>query len=201
MRTAAVIAVTIFLAGMLLGCGTASREIQQKSQSGRTDVFAELKNGGGIPPGFSELTIKGNIKTHIEGYYILESKESLHGKEKYPFLINIDGQAAQWEVNGIKDIKPAYGADGKASRDPEAREGIKYILEKKIRLASGSHKIFFGLPEDKYFIEVEVATTEGQENILEFKPVYRYKTHPTRIPTFFKGINKYEVFLNSKRII
>jgi hypothetical protein len=185
---------------MLSGCGTASREIQQKSQSEKTDVFTEVKDGGTIPKGFADLVIKANIKTHIEGYYILESKESLHGKEKYPFLVNIDGQAARWEVEGIKDIKPAYDADGKTSRDPEAREGFKYVLEKKIRLNQGSHRVFFGLPEDKYSTEVEISLKEGEMSILEFKPVYRTKKIPTRIPTFLKGIDKYVVLVNDKQI-
>ncbi|MDP2156637.1 MAG: hypothetical protein Q8K68_02875, partial [Nitrospirota bacterium] len=84
---------------------------------------------------------------------MLESKESLHGKVKYPFVVNIDGQAARWEVDGVKDVKPAYDADGKTSRDPEAGEGFRYVLEKKIRLRAGSHRVFFGLPEDNFSIE------------------------------------------------
>ncbi|TSA10475.1 MAG: hypothetical protein D4R73_05210 [Deltaproteobacteria bacterium] len=184
----------------LLGCGTTAKEIQARSQSEKADIFTEVKDGGTIPNGFAELTIKANIKTHIEGYYILESIESLHGKEKYPFLVNIDGQAARWEVDGIKDIKPAYDSDGKTSRDPEAREGFKYVLEKKLRLHAGTHKVFFGLPEDNYSTEVEISLKEGETNTLEFKPIYRTKRIPTRIPTFMKGIDKYEVFLNDKQV-
>jgi len=83
------------LAGLsLLGCGTTAQEIQARSQSEKTGIFTEVQDGGIIPKGFAELTIRANIKTHIEGYYILESRESLYGKEKYPFLLNIDGQAA-----------------------------------------------------------------------------------------------------------
>ncbi|MBI5075828.1 MAG: hypothetical protein HZB62_11780 [Nitrospirae bacterium] len=184
----------------LLGCGTAANKIQAGSQSVRTDVFMEVKDGGTIPKGFADLVIKATIKTHIEGYYVLESKESRHGKQKYPFLVNIDGQAAQWEVDGIKDVKPAYAADGKTSRDPEAREGFKYVLEKKLRLNAGPHKVFFGLPEDNYSTEVKISLMEGEMNILEFRPMYKTKSIPTRSPTFMKGIDKYEVFLNNKTI-
>jgi len=190
------------------GCGTTAKEIRARSQSEKTDIFTEVKDGSAIPKGFAELTIKANIKTHIEGYYILESKESRHGKQGYPFVFNIDGQAVEWKVDGVKDIKPAYDADGKTSRDPEARKGFKYVLEKKLRLHAGTHKVFFGLPEDNYSTEVEISLKEGETNklefkpiyILEFKPIYRTKRIPTRIPTFMKGIDKYEVFLNDKQV-
>lgn len=184
-----------------MGCGTTAKEIQARTQSDKTGVFSETKGDEPIPKGFAELTIKANIKTHIEGYYILESKESQHGKQKYPFVVNIDGQAARWEVDGIKDVKPAYDADGRTSRDPEAREGIKYDLEKRLKLSGGAHKVFFGLPEDNYFREVEITLKEGEAYVLEYRPVYRYKTYPARIPTFLKGIDKYEVLLNGKQVL
>lgn len=41
--------------------------------------------------GFVDLTINAQIKTHLEGWYLLECKNSLHGKPEYPFLFNIDG--------------------------------------------------------------------------------------------------------------
>ncbi|MDP3030326.1 MAG: hypothetical protein Q8O04_12735 [Deltaproteobacteria bacterium] len=199
---------TALLMSSLFGCGTTAKEIQARSQSEMSDVFTEVKGGGMIPQGFADLLIKANIKTHIEGYYILESKESRHGKQGYPFVFNIDGQAVEWKVDGVKDIKPAYDADGKTSRDPEARKGFKYVLEKKLRLHAGTHKVFFGLPEDNYSTEVEISLKEGETNtlefkpiyILEFKPIYRTKRIPTRIPTFMKGIDKYEVFLNDKQV-
>lgn len=192
--------VPVFTVLSLLGCATTAKEFQTKSQSEKTDIFDEVKDGGVITKGLVELTIKTNIKTHIEGYYILESKESLHGKEKYPFLLNIDGQTARWEIDGIRSVKPAYDADGKTSHDPEAGEGFKYVLEKKIRLHAGTHKVFFGVPEDGYSTEVEIALKEGEMNTLEFKPIYRTKEIPTRIPTFLKEIDKYEVFVNDRQI-
>lgn len=185
----------------VIGCGTTAKEIQTRSQSEKAGVFTEVKGGGAIPKDFVELIIKANIKTHLEGYYMLESKESKHGKQKYPFLFNIDGEAARWEVDGIKDVKPAYDVEGKTSLDPEARDGYRYVLEKKIRLHAGSHKVFFGLPEDNYSSEVELSLKEGETSTLEFKPVYKTKKHPIRIPTFIKGINKYEVFLNDKQVL
>lgn len=191
----------LIIPAAFMGCGTTAKEIQARSQGEKTDIFTEVKDGDTIPKGFAGLTIRANIKTHVEGYYILESKESQHGKQKYPFLVNIDGQAARWEVDGIKDVKPAYDADGRTSRDPEAREGIKYDLEKRLKLSGGAHKVFFGLPEDNYFREVEITLKEGEAYVLEYRPVYRYKTYPARIPTFLKGIDKYEVLLNGKQVL
>ncbi|MEE9914027.1 MAG: hypothetical protein K4571_20130 [Deltaproteobacteria bacterium] len=185
---------------ILLGCAQTSQAIRQNAQSQRTDVFTEIKNDAGPERGFASLTIKATIKTHLEGYYVLESKESVHGKPGYPFMINIDGQAATWKVDGQKESLPRYDKDGKTSHHPEAGEGVKYILEKKIQLRPGAHKVFFGLPADDYFKEVDVTLKEGDSTSFEFKPIYKYKTRPTRIPDFKKGIKEYEVNLSNERI-
>lgn len=113
--------------------------------------LARLKKNRHRPKGFADLVIKASIKTHLESYYILESKESLHGKSGYSFVINIDGQAVTWKVDGQKDTVPPYDAKGKISTNPEAGEGVKYSLEKRVRLAACSHRIFFGIPERKVF--------------------------------------------------
>lgn len=185
---------------LLAGCGATSREIQRLSESTKADIFAEIKEGETVPKGSAELRIKASIKTHLEGYYIGESKESLHGKPVYPFLLNIDGQGIVWNIEGVNDNKPKYYMDAKTSRDPEAGEGMKYFLEKKLRLAVGAHRVFFGLPEDNYSTELEISLKDGETYTLEFKPVYRSKRIPTRIPTFLKGIKKYEIYLNGKQL-
>jgi hypothetical protein len=189
------------LAIALAGCGTASKEIHSKSQSVRTDVFAEIKLGAPIHEGFAALSITANIKTPLEGYYIFESKESLHGKPGYPFLVSIDGQAVLWKINGVRESKPPYNKDGKTSRDPEAGEGMKYVLGKKLRLYPGVHRVFFSLPEESYFTEIDVNLKNGEDAVLEFNPIYSYKTSPIRIPTFLKGVEKYEAFLNGKQAL
>ena len=193
--------VVLVLGLALVGCGAAAKMIVAKSQSERTDVFTEVKDAGTSPPqGFTDMIVKANIKTHEAGYYIGESGKSLHGKAGYPFVLNIDGQAAVWKVDGQKDVKPAYDEHGKTSRDPEARTGIKYTLEKKLLLRHGTHKVYFGLPEDEYYVEAEITLRDGEEAVLEFKPIYRYKILPTRIPTFLKGISKYEIYLNGVKV-
>lgn len=183
------------------GCGVAAREILTKSQSEKADVFTEVSGDSPLPKGFADLIIKANIKTHREGYYMLESRASLHGKEKYPFIVNIDGQAVRWEAAGIRNEKPRYDPGGKTSLDPEAGDGMKYVLERKVRMAVGSHSIFLGLSEENYFVEVELLLREGETSTLEFRPVYRTKRIPRRIPSFLQGIEKYEVFLNHEKIL
>jgi len=186
---------------VLIGCGTkANTIIKQKTQNLRTDVFTEMKNDDFPAQGFVTLAIKATIKTPLEGYYLFESKNSINGKPGYPFIINIDGQAVTWKVDGQKESLPLYDKDGKTSHDPEAGEGIKYVLEKKIQLRAGTYKVIFGLPNEDYFKELEIMIQEGKTYTLEFKPIYKYKTQPTRIPSFKKGIKEYEAYLNSMHI-
>lgn len=192
--------ITLVMSLILIGCGAAAKEIRVKTHTERTDVFTEIKNTDAPARGFAVLTIKAIIKTHLEGYYVLESKGSLHGKLGYPFLININGQAETWKVAGQRESLPLYDKLGKTSHDPDAGEGIKYVLEKKIGLRAGTHKVFLGLPADYYFKEVEITLQEGNSYTLEFRPVYKYKTRPTRISTFKKGIKEFEVFLNGVRV-
>ena len=183
---------TVFFALMSAGCSTAVKEIQMKSQSERTDIFIEVKDGEPVPEGFVDLMITADIKTPLAGYYSLESKKSVNGKPEYPFLINVDGQAVIWKADGVRD--------GKTGSGPEAREGMKYTLSKKVRLLAGPHRIFFGLPEENYYSTVDITLKVGESSLIEYEPVYRYKRSPTRIPTFLKGINRYKVFLNGTQI-
>ena len=192
--------VLVVLVMVLIGCGTTAKEIQMKSQGEKAGVFVEVKDGEPIPQGFVNLTIKATVKTHLEGYYVFESKKSPHGKSTYLFLVNIDGQSSTWQVKGVKETVPLYDKDGKTNRDPDAGEGIKYVLEKRLRLNAGTHKIFIGLPADDYFKKIEISLTEGDVYTLEFRPVYKYKTRPTRIPRFEQGIKEFEVFLNGVRV-
>jgi hypothetical protein len=193
------IIVVVVALGLMVGCSGAAKMINAMSQSERVDVFQEMPGGESIPAGYADLIIKASIKTHLEGYHVDESKDSAHGKEIYPFLINIDGQAVLWKVVGKKHELPLY-VDGKASRDPEAGNGMKYVLDKRVRLAAGTHKVFFGLPEELYFTLADITVTSGGTYVLEFKPKYWHKELPTHIPTFSKGINKYDVVLNGSLI-
>lgn len=191
----------VLLVALFSGCSAPAKMIAVKSKSERADVFSEVTDAGARQQGYADLIVKANIKTHEAGYYVGESRKSLHGKPGYPFVLNIGGQAVVWKVDGYKDVRPAYDENGKTSKDPEAGTGIKYVLERKLQLRPGPHKVHFGLPEDDYLIELEIAIRDGEEAVLEFRPVYRCKTWPTRIPTFLEGISRYEVYLNGARVI
>jgi hypothetical protein len=174
------------------GCGATRKEIAMMSQSEKTGVFTEVMSEGSAPAEYADVVIKASLKTPLAGYYPVESKRSAHGKAVYTFLINIDGQAVLWQVKGQKHLIPEY-VDGKTSHDPDAGEGMQYMLEKKVRIAAGTHKVFIGLPDESYFTTVDISAQSGGSYVLEFKPIYRYKTLPTRIPTFLNGIDRFDV--------
>lgn len=198
MRNLVNIMIAITVVFILAGCVMPTKEIARMTNSTRTDVFIEVPAEGKAPTGLVDLVIKASIKTSLEEYDALESKMPAQKKPGYPFLVNIDGQAALWTGDGQKETIPLYDENGKTSRDPDAGVGMKYRLEKKIRLAIGLHKIVFGLPNKDYLSEFKVSLNGGEAQVLEFKPVYRYKTYPFRIPTFLKGIERYDAVLNGQ---
>ena len=61
-------------------------------------------------------------------------------------------------------------------------------------------RLFFGLPEDDYYREVVINVKEGEAQTLEFKPVYQYKTLPTRIPTYMKGVSHFDILVNGNPV-
>jgi hypothetical protein len=173
---------------LVVGCA-ASREIRSKSTGERTDIFYEIRDQEALPKGFSELAVKAQIKTHVEGYYFLESKKSCHGKHIYPFLLNIDGQAVTWEVEGEKENTPVYYDNG--TRTPDGGEGVRYIFKKRIGLQSGFHKVFFALPCDSIRQEAGITLEEGKSYVLEFKPHYNRDRWIAQ--NYLKGINYLEL--------
>jgi hypothetical protein len=177
-----------------LGCSTASKEIQAKSISERTDIFHQVHGGGRISPqGAADLLIKAEVKTNLEGFHIFESNKSLHGKPKYPFLFNIDGQSVVWEVKGQREDTPFD--KGK----PDGGEGMRYILEKRIRLASGRHSVFFALPETDYFKEFAITLEGNKLAVLELEPIYRMGGRSLG-RSFSLGVEYFEIFLNGKHV-
>jgi hypothetical protein len=181
----------------LAGCVSATQEIARRTKSTRSDVFVEVPAQSSIPPEFIDLMIKASIKIPLDRYYALGSTKPVQEKPGYPFLVNIDGQAVLWREEGQKESVPLYDK-GYTSRDPDAGDGVKYNLKKKIRLSPGLHKFFFGLPNEDFLSEFEVSLHRGESQVLEFKPLYRYKTYPVRIPTFLKGLDRYEAVLNGQ---
>ncbi len=178
-----------------LGGCAASEQIRVKSQSERTDVFREVPKETPPSEGFADLTIRASLKTHLEGFYLVEFGDTRHGETRYPFLINVDGQAAIWEVDGQRETVKRESAKDK---NPEAGEGMRYLLEKRIRLAPGPHRVFFSLPSEKVALEIEIVLVEGNANDLQFKPVYRSRRISRE--NFLYGILTYKAFFGGKFI-
>ena len=191
-----IILFSALLVALLSGCGSALEQINAKSQSTRSDVFVEIKNDEAIPSGYANVIIKVSIKTPPTGYYLWESNDSFSGKPGFPFVFNIDGQAAVWKIDGQEEITSPY--DEKGKRIPEGGRGIRYILNKKIRLTTGSHKLFLGVPEDEYAREFVIFVKDGVST-LEFKPVYR-GDHQRTARSFLNGIHSFELFYDGSPI-
>ncbi len=172
-----------FLIIGLVGCTAASKEMWLKSRSEREDVFNESTKEP-IPSGMAELRIKTSIKTKLP----VPPKDIT--KRGYPFLINIDGQAATWRVYGQRE------RHGETRH--ESGEGLRYTLERKLTLSAGSHEIFFGLPEDDTFVQFDVTMEGGKSYVLEFKPLYGECL--TGHKKFTHGVNELGILLNGNPV-
>ena len=172
----------------LIGCTATSKEIRLKSRSERRDVYSELAKGP-IPAGMAELHIRASIKTKLERQFVRGPSKGIAARG-YPFIINIDGQASTWRVGGQRE------GDGETRY--ERGEGLRYMLERKLTLSTGLHKIFFGLPEEDTFVQLDVMTEEGQSYVLEFKPLYGECL--TGHKKFSHGVNRLGVLLNGNPI-
>jgi len=195
MNKTSIIIFSALLVALLLGCGSALKQISAKSQSTRSDVFVEITNDEAIPIGYANIIIKVSIKTPPPRYYLWESKDSFSGKPGFPFVFNIDGQAAVWKIDGQEEMTSPYDKNGE--RIPDGGRGVRYILNKKIRLATGSHKLFLGIPEDEYAREFVIFVKDGVST-LEFKPVYR-GDHQRTAPSFLNGIHSFELFYDVRK--
>ena len=190
MNKTSIVLFSALLVALFSGCGSALKEINATSLSTRSDVFVEIKNDEAILSGYSNVIIKVSIKTPLTGYYLWESKGSFSGKPGFPFVFNIDGQAVVWKIDGQEEITSPYDENGERIRD--GGKGIRYILNKKIRLTTGSHKLFLGVPEDEFAREFVIFVKDGVST-LEFKPVYR-GDHQRTAPSFLNGIQFFELF-------
>lgn len=194
MRRTAVLLVVSVAGAILAGCVTTSQFMKARSQGARADVFEEVGEKDTVPREYALLEIRASIKTHTEGFYLLESRDSLHGKKGYPFVLNIDGQAVVWKVDGREETIPIHFEKG--GRNPEGGTGVRYAIRKRIRLAAGSHRLYFGLPAEDYYREFKVTLTAGGTYALTFEPVYKQRIpNLQRIPDtrrFTNGFDRYE---------
>ena len=173
-------------------CGAALEQIRTQSVTEREGVFQEVTTAGGPPPGFADVVVKASLKTPLPGEYRLESGSSPHGGPFYHFTVNVDGQAVTWKVPGQRENLPVV----KGQDSPDEGDGMRYTLEKKIRLRAGPHQIFLGVREKNTAKTVIVNLREGASSTLEFRPIYpRYKQGHPAFQLGFLGFN--EVFNNT----
>ncbi len=163
------------------GCSLFRHEVKSKYESVRTDVFTELNSTSEPPPsGSVNLEIKASIKKHVDE------------EPEYAFVVNIDGQAVRWNAIGRKETLPVL-------ESAEGGAGMKYYLDKTLRLSSGHHDLFFAVPEDDYSVDFDVSLKDGRTYLLEFVPVYRYSPARDHISSFSYGIYRYDIVLSGKR--
>jgi hypothetical protein len=155
-----------------------------KSRSERRDVFSESAKEP-ISSGMAELRITASIKTELERQFLPGPSKGIPAPD-YPFLLNIDGQAATWRVGGQRE------RNGKTRS--ERGEGFRHILDRKLTLSAGLHKVFFGLPEEDAFAQFGVKMREGESYVLEFQPLYGECL--TGHISFLHGVSRLEILLN-----
>ena len=193
-----VILLIFIMSGLLFGGRATNSALSDRIHGKAVEqavVFEEIKDNISSDES-SVLVIKATMKTVKEGFYPLESKNTLHGKPEYPFVFNIGGQGIVWLAKGLAD-KQTDRID--ENRNPEGGEGVKYILEKRIRIKPGTYKIFFGLAEEKFQKEFEITLTGRGPGIMEFKPVYG--RDKGKGPMFYRGLSDFEVFFDGHKVV
>ncbi|MBN1663448.1 MAG: hypothetical protein JW943_07600 [Deltaproteobacteria bacterium] len=191
------------LAVLFSGCGEMLRkEIVTQSLTARSDIFAEVNKDEPVPAEFGVVQINASIKTRTANHYLINLGTSDVGKPAYPFVINIDGQAMEWRIDGKKENTPRF-ENGKEMSD--GGEGIRYVLNKTIRLKKGSHRMFVGLSRDNIIQEFDLNVKEGRST-LEIIPVYKFAPMiDIRRPegneaSFVYGINRLDIHYDGAQI-
>ncbi len=176
----------------LTGCTQAVRRTTVPGQTATAGVFKEV-TGSAIEAGSADVLFAISIKTHLPEFYLLESKNSLHGKPGYPFIVTIDGQTAVWREDGRVEATPKY--DAKGILVPDGGEGRRYMLEKRLSLAPGMHRVEIDLPAEGYANSWEVNLEEKDRHyLIEFEPAYR-RSGASR-SSFLHGLRRFDAFLD-----
>ena len=164
-------------------CGATREHIRTQSITWCGGIFCEVDTPEGPPTGFADVVIRASLKTHLPGEGpLLESADSPHGGPFYSFVLNVDGQAVTWKVPGQRENIPLL----RDRHSQEEGDGMKYGLEKRIRLRAGTHRIFFGVYEEDHSKTVTVNLQESKSYTLEFYPIYQ--TFKLGHPSFRKGL-------------
>ncbi|MGZ3534686.1 MAG: hypothetical protein ACXU9K_05630 [Thermodesulfobacteriota bacterium] len=177
------------------GCAHVTRERIMRRASEGASSFEEInEEDKQLPDGYSELLIKAWIKIPIKETYLFKKKPPRKENSEYPFVLNINGQGMLWAVNCTFDEQGFYAYYNKTN--PEGGNGLMCRLKKRIRLKSGSYRVYFGLPEEEFETEVAISLANGSSNVLEFKPIY-WKPGDNR-RRFWNGISSFDIFFNGK---
>jgi hypothetical protein len=178
---------------VFFGCAHVTREGIIQRALEKASSFEEIhEKDSQLPAGYSELVIKASIKIPKKEHFLIKTRPPRDENSQYPFVLNINGQGVLWTVNCTLDKQETY-IDNK--RNPEGGEGLMCRLEKRLRLKSGSYKVYLGLPEEEFETEVAISLAEGSSNVLEFKPIYQ--RHRISHITFRNGISTFGIFFNS----
>ncbi len=191
MRTSRVIYIVLVVL-LFLACSGTKNLIEEKMISGRTDVFSEITGESQPPDGFSDLLINAQVKTLSEKQYPWQEKGLPADDLKFRYLFNIDGQAVVWDVAGKEEDTPVYDENGKRTFD--GGKGIKYSLDKRIRLRAGPHNVFLALPSENVISQSEIIIEPGIQYTLEYKPIYDWDH--LHHQSYRHGIGGFEVFFN-----
>ncbi len=153
----------------------------------REGIFQEITTTEETPPGFADVVIKASLKTHLPGEgSLLEFIGSPHGGEFYHFVLNVGGQEAIWNVPGQLENNTVDG-------DANKGLGMKYTLEKKIRLRAGRSTLSLGFPEENYTRTLTVNLQGGNSYTLEFRP--QYLGSGRNVPSFKDGFLGFSTLL------
>jgi hypothetical protein len=182
----------VLLALLFLACSGTKNLIEEKMISGRTEVFSEITGESQPPDGFRDLLIKAQVKTHSERHYPWQEKGLPADELKVRYLFNIDGQAVVWDAAGKEEDTPVYDENGKRTFD--GGKGIKYSLDKRIRLHAGPHNVFLALPSENVISQSEIIIEPGIQYTLEYKPIYDWDH--LHHQSYRHGIGGFEVFFN-----
>ncbi len=186
---------------LLAGCGGTGELIRKQSFGTRSDVYAESGETTTIPQGFADLRVAFSVKTHRSGFHVLES--GTRGSAGYVLVLNIDGHATT--LPGVMSEEDTLD---ERPRTPETGIGIRYRIEKNLRLRAGVHKVFIAVPEDEVAIEQKIQLEWGTRNELLLEPVYGTGVRPTygigkllfgkRGPNFCSHLRGIRMLMNGK---
>jgi len=191
-RTRFGLALLIVLA--FFGCARVTRERIIQRTTEKALSFEEITGKESkISEGYCELLIEAWIKIPKTETYVIKTRPPGYENLPYPFVFNINGQGVLWSVNPTFDEQAMYV---RHKINPEGGVGLMCRLEKRVRLKSGSYKVYIGLPEEELEAEVTISLADGSSNLLEFKPIYWRGEDRQR--TFRSGISHFDIFFNGK---